>query len=213
MPPKKTKATTPPEMATQVAGSESLRFRHDVAFDIETAPLYADHEDGALLNPETARVAAIGYYDPDCDRYIITHDNDEKAMLCQFWDVFRLVHAAGFKLLGFNICGFDLPFMVRRSWCHGVVPPKNMMTLGGRYWCDTFVDLMAFWKCGSYRDFISLDSLARFLAIGEKNGSGALFYREWETDRKHAIEYLVNDVRLTYRCAHKMGLVSPLSRV
>jgi hypothetical protein len=67
---------------------------------------------------------------------------------------------------------------------------------------------MVVWKCGSYREFISLDALARFLKVGEKNGNGALFYRLWETDNKAAIEYLSNDVLLTFRCARQMGIVS-----
>jgi hypothetical protein len=211
MAPKK-KAIPSLQSAVIVPGSEQLRFRSDVAFDIETGPLGADHEDGALLKPETARVAAIGYYDPSGERHIISYDPDERAMLRQFWDCFRLVNAAGFKLIGFNIHGFDLPFLVRRSWGLGLAPPKNIMTLGGRYWCDTFVDLMAAWKCGLYRDFISLDALSRFLCVGEKNGNGALFYRLWEVDREAAIEYLMNDCTLAYRCAERMGYVSPLVR-
>lgn len=190
-------------------GSNQLRFCGDVVFDIETAPQDADHEDGALLNPETARVAAIGYYDADKHRFVIVTDDVERDMLRQFWDVFRLVNAAGFKMIGFNNCGFDLPFLVRRSWQQCVKVPRNIMTLGGRYWCDTFVDLMIMWRCGAYREFISLDALARFLGVGAKNGTGALFYRLWQTDMDAAVDYLVNDLSITYESAIHMGAISP----
>jgi hypothetical protein len=179
-----------------------------LAWDIETGPLEANHEDGALLNPETARVAAIGYHEPTHGRYVIAYDKDESAVLRQFWDLFRTSNAAGFKMIGFNIFGFDLPFLIRRSWFHSVAVPKNIMSSGGRYWCDTFVDLMVQWRCGSYREFIGLDALSRFLGVGAKNGNGELFYRLWDTDRKAAISYLRNDVEITFRCAEKMGFGS-----
>ena len=50
--------------ASVIAGSDKLVFATDIAFDIETAPLKSDGEDASLLDPTTARVAAIGYYDP-----------------------------------------------------------------------------------------------------------------------------------------------------
>lgn len=207
---KKRKSDEPARMLFD--GSYPFQFRNDVAFDIETAPLDADHEDGALLNPETARVAAIGYFDPDMNRCLITLDQDEAAMLQQFWDAFKCIHAAGYKLHGFNSCNFDLPFLVRRSWSLGVPVPRNIMTGGGRYWCDTFVDLMVHWRCGQYKEFISLDTLARFLHVGQKNGRGVMFYKLIVEDRVAALDYLQNDVWLTYRCAKHMGVVSPIIR-
>ncbi len=193
--------------ASVVRGDDELHFGGDVAYDIETGPIAADAEDGSLLSPETARVAAIGYLDAAKQRCIICYDPDEPAMLRQFWDVFKTQQSAGLKLIGFNSAGFDLPFIVKRSWHHGLVIPKNITGYGGR-WCETFVDLMVLWRCGSYKDYISLDALARFLGVGEKTGSGERFYKLWETDRKAAVDYLVNDVRITAGCAKKMGVLS-----
>ena len=206
-----TVSVSAPHSAIIIDGTERLRFGGDIAFDIETAPLHSDHEDGALLNAETARVAAIGYYDAEKDRYIIAADKDDAGILRQFWDAFLASNAAGHSMIGFNTHGFDLPFMMRRSWIQGIPVPRNLTTLGGRYFCDTFPDLMAIWKCGSYRDFISLDSLARNLDSGAKTGSGEQFWKLWDKDRKSAVNYLVNDVRITYACARRMGLVPQLA--
>jgi predicted 3'-5' exonuclease similar to PolB exonuclease domain len=195
------------DAASIVDGSEPIRFNGDVVFDIETGPLASDAEDGSLLNPETARVAAIGYYDPSGQRVVICYDKNEAAMLRQFWTIYLSVNGARAAMIGFNSHGFDLPFIVRRCWFHGVLIPKNIHSFGGKF-CDTFVDLMILWKCGSFKDFISLDSLARFLGAGEKVGSGERFHRLWQTDRKAAIDYLVNDVKITHGCAAKMGLVA-----
>lgn len=186
-------------------GADDFRPRIDTAWDIETQPLTPE---GNGLSAETARVAAIGYFQPDECRYFIAYDDDESLILHQFWGAFLSAHAAGAKMLGFNIFGFDLPFLVRRSWHHGVPVPKNLFGFGGRSFNETFVDLMAAWKCGEWKTFISLDNLAQFLNVGGKNGSGEHFWKMWETDRDAAIDYLQNDVRLVIDCAVKMGLTS-----
>jgi hypothetical protein len=82
------------------------------------------------------------------------------------------------------------------------------MTFGGRYWADTFVDLMYAWRCGSFKDFISLDALSRYLGAGQKVGSGEKFWKLWQTDQKAAVEYLCNDVLLPARCAENMGYMT-----
>lgn len=179
----------------------------DTAFDIETGP-HGKGEDGSLLDPQAARVAAIGYFEPAKRRYLIAYDIDEAAMLRQFWRVFDSLHGRGAKLLGFNIHGFDLPFLIRRSWHHGVLVPRTIMS-SGRYWADTLVDLMTAWKCGGYKDFISLDNLAKFLGVGAKNGNGERFHALWNQDQQAAIDYLANDVKLVIDCGLKMGFCDP----
>ena len=82
------------------------------------------------------------------------------------------------------------------------------MSSGGRDWGETFIDLMIVWRCGSWKEFISLDSLSRYLGVGEKTGSGELFYRLWNTNRQAAVDYLVNDVKITLACANRMGVVA-----
>jgi hypothetical protein len=184
---------------------EDYRPTTDTAFDIETGPLQKGG-DGSLLDPQSARVAAIGYYEPAKARFSIACDPDEAAMLRQFWGVFTSMHAAGRKLFGFNTHGFDLPFLIRRSWHHSVPVPHNIMA-SGRYWADTLVDLMILWRCGGYKDYISLHNLSQFLAVGAKNGNGEHFHLLWGKDRQAAIDYLTNDVRLVVDCARKMGLI------
>lgn len=190
--------------ASVVGGDEPYHPTTDTAFDIETAPLTSDGD--SLLSAETARVAAIGYYESASNKVVIAYDQDEAAMLRQFWAAFCSLQANGARLLGFNSQGFDLPFLIRRSWHHGVPVPRTLMSSGGRYWCETIVDLMILWRCGSYKDFISLDKFAKFLGVGQKNGCGELFYLAWQKDRQAAIDYLTNDVRLVIDCARQMNL-------
>lgn len=186
---------------------DSIPIFGHVAFDIETAPLEADHESGALLNPVTARVMAIGYHQGSTNHTCIACDRNEGEMLRQFWECFTVASNGQTKLIGFNTHGFDLPFMVRRSWGCGVKVPKNILGYGGRYWHETFVDLMAIWRLGSWKDFISLDLLSKFLGVGAKNGNGEYFHLLWDKNRKAAVDYLHNDVKLAFDCALKMGVV------
>ncbi len=192
--------------AVVISGQEEYRPTQDTCFDIETGYLV---EEGSLLDPLTARVAAIGYYEPGRNIYLICYDQNEAEMLRQFWQVFLSLHAAGVKFIGFNVHGFDLPFLIRRSWHHGVAVPRVLLS-GGKYWCDTILDLMTAWKCGGYKDFISLDMLSKFLKVGQKNGNGELFCVLWDKDREAAISYLKNDVRLCADCAAKMGFIPPV---
>jgi hypothetical protein len=195
--------------ASVVTGATQLTFQSDVAFDIETSPAKPDIEEASLIDAQVARVASIGYYVPHLGRCFISYDPAEADMLRQFWQAYVSVASHGAKMIGFNIFGFDLPFLIRRSWHHGVCVPRSAAS-NGRFWSwsDTFVDLMAAWKCGSYKDYISLDKLARFLGIGEKCGSGTMFYRLWDTDRQAAITYLVNDCKMTHGCAVRMGFTA-----
>jgi hypothetical protein len=206
--PKPAFSINPPAVtrAGTIKGRHTFVPTSDVAIDIETGPVGSNADD-SLLDPLTSKVIAIGYYDKAENIFTLaTPDLPEGELLRQFWRVFSEVHASGGKMLGFNIVGFDLPFLVRRSWHHGIPVPRTLMT-GGKYWSDTVVDLMAVWKFGGYRDFICLDALAKFLGVGAKNGNGAQFHQVWASDKKAALDYLKNDVQLVVECAQKMGLM------
>ena len=59
----------------------------------------------------------------------------------------------------------------------------------------------------------SLDTIAKHLGVGQKNGHGEDFARLWQTDREKALAYLRNDLELTGRIAEALGVVeSPAAR-
>jgi DNA polymerase elongation subunit (family B) len=130
---------------------------------------------------------------------------DEATTIEAFWAMVKRMHD-GEKLVGFNSHGFDLPFLIRRSWKLGIPVPGNLMR--GRYFNpELSIDLLEMWTCGRKDDSIKLADLAKFLGCGEKSGNGADFQSLWETDRPKAIEYLKNDIELTERIAKKMGVI------
>jgi hypothetical protein len=68
------------------------------------------------------------------------------------------------------------------------------------------------WSCCGRPDFIGLDTLAKFLGVGEKSSDcdGARFaelFAGSEAERETALEYLRNDVAITKATAEKIGLI------
>jgi hypothetical protein len=159
----------------------------------------ASHKDDfikrAALSAITGRVLAVGIRNGEA--FDIVHGSDEISILRHFWEVYENNHLHGFA--GFNIFGFDLPFMVRRSWKLGVTIPASVRE--GRYWGRFFHDLMDAWCLGNREQRASLDSICKHLGIGCKSGSGADFAALYETDQKAALAYLENDLLLTAKLA------------
>lgn len=154
--------------------------------------------ESAALSPVTGEVLVIGL-DYGTTYQILGRDVfSEKGILEMFWDdVMR-----GDSMCGFNIAYFDLPFLIRRSMKHGVKVPQVFDRY--RKLTTQFTDLMHVWQCGVWDDRISLDRLAKFLGVGQKNGDGKDFSKLWHSDRAKAIEYLKKDLELIKLCADKM---------
>lgn len=168
----------------------------------------------AALDPLTGRVLAIGMLELETDEAVILGDDSatapgteaaERDVLGQFWERLRGDGGRVHAVVGFNSHQFDLPFLVRRSWKHGVPVPLGVRR--GRYWNDQFVDLREWWQLGDRQARGSLDAVARHLGVGEKTGRGADFARLWWEDRAMAEAYLENDLRLTLKVAQALGVI------
>ena len=179
-----------------------------------------DFFDKAALDPLTGRVVAIGvmvFPTPGTDgdscnsslraggRFFIIGHDDEAQTLREFWELTRGDMGRLNPLIGFNIFNFDLPFLFRRSWKHRVPVPLGLRR--GRYWSDQVVDLRDGWQLGDRQARGSLDSIAKHLGVGAKNGDGKAFAELWQSDRPKAEAYLRNDVELTAKVADALGIV------
>lgn len=156
----------------------------------------------AALSALTGRVLAIGYQAGDGFGCFATGDEGED--IAGFWDLMTDNGAITNRIVGFNILGFDIPFLVRRSWKLGIPVPYSLFR--GRWANEALIDLMDVWKCGCRDQSVSLRALARFLGVGDKTGQGKDFADLLERDREAALAYLENDVRLTARCAAALGI-------
>jgi len=161
----------------------------------------------AALSPVTGRVLAIGYARKS-GIVVVGEDGNEADMLAWFWGLYDEAIKERMPMVGFNIFGFDLPFIVRRSWLLDVDVPADVLQQN-RYWAKVFVDLMQVWACGKYGDSIKLDKLAAYLGCARKSGEGSAFAGLWEKKetRQEAIDYLKQDVRVTGEVAKRMGVI------
>lgn len=157
----------------------------------------------AALDPLSGCVVAIGLLYPDSGEFVVIGHDDEAATLREFWQSTKGEMGRTNQMVGFNSNAFDLPFLIRRSWRHRVAVPFGLRR--GRYWSDEMVDLRDAWQMGDRQARGSLDSIAKHLGVGAKNGSGAEFAKLWSSDRAKATEYLKNDLQLTARVAEALG--------
>lgn len=162
----------------------------------------ADFIERAALSPLTGNILAIGTKESGNNASFKIAP--EKELLEQFWGLCSESASRGTLLAGFGISRFDIPFLVRRSWKHGVKIPACVYQ--GRYLnAGLFVDLAEVWSRGNSGEFISLKKLSEFLGVGTKDPEGGkLFHLILKTDIQKAKEYLENDLLITEACAELM---------
>jgi hypothetical protein len=175
----------------------------------DQAEAWRQFVEDAPLSAITGRVLAIGYKHDS--RAWIEADDDEAATLAGFWKGFERCSAKQIRMIGHNIHEFDLPFIVHRSWINGVAIPAGIQQQE-RYWHPCFMDTMKRWALGRYREWASLDNLARAFGVGGKpdDCDGATFHKLWNSGdaakRATAERYLLNDLEMTWHVARKMGI-------
>lgn len=180
--------------------NKTLKDPEKIAADIEKKR--AAFIEKAALAPETGMVLAVGVIDSE-KGFVLHAHQDERDTLTAFWDDIGYIGASS-GWAGWNIHGFDLPFLIRRSWILCVPIPAWLRN--GRYWDASLIDLMLLYSLGE-RDYISLDVAAGALGVGRKTGSGADFSKLWNgvpEQRIRAIEYLQNDLALTQKVARRI---------
>ena len=182
---------------------------------------WKDQQDKAALNPLTGRVVAIGYLNPYAQREddgstlsdhieidgltkYGNHDHEEAQILIRFWSRFTATSFTFGHAVGHNIEGFDLPFLMKRSWLLGVSISPTVMS--GRYFHRCVVDTMKVWTGYVYNEFISLDKLSKILQVGQKpNYDAKQFAEDWlDGDRETAEFYLKNDLSVTHSCYERL---------
>lgn len=153
----------------------------------------------AALSPLTGQILAAVWVDLNGKTTIIDADVDGEDVVLEF--LFESMSGAGmgasYKVGGFNIADFDIPFMVRRAWVNGVKIPNGLIKGRGR-WFDLptwMFDIRHLWSFGDKFAKGTLGDIAEFLGVGKKAGDGADFHRNWRDPVMHAEAeaYLLND--------------------
>lgn len=171
--------------------------------------------DDAALSAITGQVVAIGYQGKKETLHVAIDGVTESQLLTQFWKIYQQGRAERRSLVGFNIKGFDVPFIAQRSWMIGVEVPSTITTATG-YLDPVFIDLAERWKVGNRGawgkpGYGTLDTITKSLGIAGKpdNCKGAEFAAKLygsPEDRAIALSYLSSDLRMTIEVAARLGV-------
>ena len=160
----------------------------------------------ACLDPDYGRLCAIGILYVEDGKSEILDGSDEREALGKFWHIVDGARSRGQGCFGWNIEGFDLPFLFGRSRLLGVHHDPYMIT-NYRYFDKCFVDLHKVWTFGAYGKYCSLKKASKALGFQheELEVSGKDFYLNWMSDdpskRDEARRYLHQDLNQTMTIA------------
>ena len=162
--------------------------------------------DKAALDPDYGEIIAIGiaFLDPfygrtgnlKSEEYMTHYHFSEVEMINRFWECYRKNNSCS---CGYNIIGFDLPYLLRRSFALGIQP----LTIPDlrRYQTHPTLDLMM--VLYNWQNFKGLKFVAERYGIlnplPELNGS---MVADMDYETLHA--YVRNDVLMTYYLYKKM---------
>jgi predicted PolB exonuclease-like 3'-5' exonuclease len=166
---------------------------------------------GSSLDPDLCRIVAIGMWAEGGEpRSMIAQDENKEAFILKaFWKVI----GDGDCLVGFNIIGFDLPVLLRRSLYllgpHWDIPDYRLRKYGGMSNVEdlmhqlSFNGMLAFKSLRFYVRRFGLD-----MAPDEVSGSmipALVDEGKWDEVRGH----VEADVKNTAALAKRLGVVSP----
>ena len=175
---------------------------------------WAKYVDAAPLSALHGRVVAIGYglsygdqEQPDLSVFLDLA-TAELEMLERFWMYLASVRVHRRRIIGHNSHRFDLPFLIRRSYAHGLKPP-NLRTKYNR-WDDCSADTSDAWALGDYKSYVKLDHLAKLFGVqGKMEGiTGDKFHKLLAAGQESvAREYLRSDIVATHQVAKVLRLL------
>lgn len=148
----------------------------------------------AALDPDLGHIVAIAYkFGSEPTQCLTGFEND---ILDNFWKLYRSAYG---RVCGYNIVGFDLPFMLRRSMVNEIEP--GMPVMFKKYSTFPILDLMG--VLYNWDKAKGLKWVAKRWGLNnplpELNGSMVS-----EMDMETLVAYAKNDVDLTYQLYKKM---------
>ena len=140
------------------------------------------------------------------------HDKKELDVLCQFSKFLdtEFNSLKEVKIIGHNIKEFDIPFLARRMLINGVKLPKVLKIAGKKPWqVDHLIDTMSLWKFGDFKNYTSLNLLAKILNVpspkdeldGSKIHNAYWLYNDIEA----IVQYCEFDVLTTAKIYYKLN--------
>lgn len=136
--------------------------------EIEPAKIY----DRAAIYAEFGKIVCIGlgiFYKLDGGIHLKVksiHGDDEKVLLQEFADLLNArFNGPRHLLVAHNGKEFDFPYLCRRMLINGINIPSILDNSGKKPWEVNHLDTMELWKFGDYKNFTSLNVLAKCFGI------------------------------------------------
>jgi predicted PolB exonuclease-like 3'-5' exonuclease len=186
--------------------------------DAESSDIYFQK---ASLTAEWGRIVCISVgqikFDEDDVPFMQKksfYGSDEKELLVDFVNFMSQVFfkAPGIKLVGHNIKGFDLPYIIKKSILHSLELPRQLHLHKVKPWENCLIDTYEVWKAGGW----SSAALAHLcLLLGIKNPKddmnagevGAAFYAGRIEEIKN---YCEEDIEAAGSLMLKFANMSPI---
>lgn len=169
------------------------------------------------LHPEFNRVLCVSFGRVEFDdfneiKYTVhtCKGHDEKEVLMETLKVFEKFNASGFKFVGHNIKGFDIPVILKRAVINGLTIPSFLHLHNLKPWEFPFIDTSDVWNFGAWSGTrVSLDLLSASLGVptpkDEMDGS-MVSDAYWLEDRLgDIVKYCEKDVIATANVVLKLA--------
>ena len=138
-----------------------------------------------------------------CLKMKSVYGDDERVLLQEFVALCDKMyhHQKQFQFGGHNIREFDIPFICRRLLINSLPLPEYLQLHEKRPWDIKMFDTLAWWKFGDYKNYITLNLLAKVLDIPtsktDMDGSMVqdVYYKQKDLPR--IVDYCQRDVVVT----------------
>jgi predicted PolB exonuclease-like 3'-5' exonuclease len=210
---------THPELMSFWDRKEKFIRAEDVELkDVSSSDIYFQK---ASLSAEWGKIVCISVgqvkFDDDDKPYMQKksfYGEDERDLLSSFVNFMSQVFfkAPGIKLVGHNIKGFDLPYIIKKSIIYGIDLPRQLHLHKMKPWENCLIDTYEVWKAGGW----SSAALAHIcLLLGIKNPKddmnagevGAAFYAGQIEEIKN---YCEEDIEAAGSLMLKFANLSPI---
>ena len=128
--------------------------------------------DRAAIYAEFGKIVCIGlgiFHHQDGELHLKVksiYGDDEKIVLQEFADLLNTkFNGPKHMLVAHNGKEFDFPYLCRRMLINGINIPSILDVAGKKPWETSFIDTMELWKFGDYKNYTSLNVLAKCFGI------------------------------------------------
>lgn len=180
---------------------------------VDDAFLEFQYKDLGGLLPEYGRIVCLSYglYKPTDGKKILGHvaEEDELLTMKKIKQVFDKIGELGLVPCGYNIKGFDIPYVFKKLVSHGLTVPTLVNTFNKKPWDIQMLDLQDVWKSTSM-NACTFDEFAYSLGVNspkdEMCGSevGDAYFKGKLDD---IVKYCNKDVNCCIECVDALSKV------